>query len=243
MAYRATIFLDFGAFFLFEAPYEQLADLLPTGVSPSRSNSGKAQVVVNVAHFKKGGDNIDLPENYEIDIGVLVDVNNEKFGTNLPQATVATYILKVASTARGYIDVCANRGYPAIPPSKLTFDINSVTYAADISDETGPILSFRLLRDGLDFAPFYRIGQDVMFDADIGVHRSNFVFSGKGLLEQTADAFDLVLHDHSFFQDIGVPIGEVACVDQFALQHSSTASLAFYRPDDDNHKGSALITD
>ncbi|KAF1018236.1 MAG: hypothetical protein VB140_00035 [Burkholderia sp.] len=230
MAYRSTIYLDWGTFFLIETPAASIQPLLPASVRPLLAASGAAILTLNVVHFLAGGEQVDLPANHEIDIGVLVELDNSEFEADLPQASVAIHVLKVASTARGYVDLCQNTGYRVIDPVALAFEINPATLTASVCDADGPILGCRQLDLDLEYDEFRRIGQDVMYDAERGIHRANYIFSGKGLSRPMTNAMELRVHAHPFFADLGIEPGVLVCLDQFALKPSSRSSLAFYRP-------------
>ncbi|PCE28615.1 hypothetical protein BWP39_00050 [Paraburkholderia acidicola] len=233
MPYRSTIYLDWGVFFLIEAPLAAIKPLLVAGVEPVLAPSGAALLTLNVVHFLEGGDQVEVPANHEIDVGVLVDLDNSKFSADLPQATVAVYVIKVASTARGYIDQCKVAGYSVTDPTTaLSFELNASTLDVSVQDADGPILTCRQLEHELEYGEFTRIGQDVMHNAEHGVHRANYIFSGEGLTKPMTTAMELRIHPHPFLADLGVSPGVVNCLDQFALKPSSRGSLAFYRPDE-----------
>ncbi|MEX3606750.1 MAG: hypothetical protein VB142_12495 [Burkholderia sp.] len=242
MAYRSTIYLDWGAFFLLEVPPASIKPLLPAGIEPILVPSGIAILTLNVVNFLQGGDQADLPANHEIDIGVLVNLDNSEFEADLPQASVAIHVLKVASTARGYVDLCKDTGYSVIDPAALAFEIDPAALTASVRDADGPILSCRQLDRELEYGEFRRIGQDVMHDAERGIHRANYIFSGKGLSQPMTDAMELRIHAHPFFADLGIEPGVLACLDQFALKPSSRGSLAFYRPNLSGTDETAQVT-
>ncbi|MEX3548417.1 MAG: hypothetical protein VB125_04690 [Burkholderia sp.] len=230
MAYRSTIYLDWGAFFLLEAPSASIQPFLPAGLEPVLAPSGTAILTLNVVNFLQGGDQVDLPANHEIDIGVLVNLDNSEFEADLPQASVAIHVLKVASTARGYVDLCKDTGYSVIDPAALAFEINPAALDASVRDADGPILRCRQIDGELEYGEFSRVGQDVMHNAKCGIYRANYIFSGEGLSRQMTDAMELKVHAHPFFADLGIEPGVLTCLDQFALKPSSRGSLAFYRP-------------
>ena len=104
MAYNAAIHMDWGLFFEFEVPLAPLLPLLPPGIAAVGNDAEKAVLTLNLAHFVQGGDQIDLPENHEIDFGVLVPVDNTNY-QGMPQADAAAHMLNIASDSKGYLEV------------------------------------------------------------------------------------------------------------------------------------------
>jgi hypothetical protein len=230
MGYNAAIHLDWGVFFLLDVAAARLRGRLPPGITPVAPKRGRALLTLNLAHFLAGGDQVDLPENHEIDIGVVVPVDNSGHA-GLPQAATAVHVLNIASTAPDYLAICADSGYRVHDAAGLGFAVAPAGLAGTVRDAGGPILSFAAREPEPAFAPFSRVGQDVIHDHR-GEYRLNYVLEGEGLAAPAPDSFALTLHDHPFFLELGLSGRKARQREPFALRPGSRATLSFYGPND-----------
>jgi hypothetical protein len=222
--HSATIRVDRGFFFVLEIAADAVNALLPPGIPAIQDPPGTALLAVNVLHFPPGGEGVDLPETYEIDVGVAVPVDNTRFA-DMPQAATAIHVLNIAATSDSYLTRCHDSGYRVHAAAGLRFDIDPGRSAGTVADSEGPILTFALDPPDLTALPFSRIGQDLVYD-ERGHYRLNFVFAGKALRTAEACPFALTLHDHPFFRSLTV--GGLVCRSRLALHPEFGAKVAFY---------------
>ncbi|MBT3490979.1 MAG: hypothetical protein HOA08_03640 [Rhodospirillaceae bacterium] len=231
MAYNAAIHMDWGLFFEFEVPLAPLLPLLPPGIAAVGNDAEKAVLTLNLAHFVQGGDQIDLPENHEIDFGVLVPVDNTNY-QGMPQADAAAHMLNIASDSKGYLEVCKDSGYCIHDRPNLTFEFDQNGLNGRVWDDDGPIVSIKTVKgEALKYGPFRRVGQDVVYDHR-EEYRLNFVFEGKGLIDPSPNLFEIVLESHPFFRGLALS-GRQICQSQFALSFGEKATLSFFGANED----------
>jgi len=232
MGYNAAIHMDWGVFFVLEASSAPIRPLLPPGIHLVEPSPGRTLLALNLVHFLQGGDQVDLPENFEIDIGVNVPVDNSAYAGDLPQASTAVHVLNIASTSRDYLEFCRDSGYRIDDGEGLSFDLSPDGFEGTISDARGALLSFAARTPDLAFAPFRRLGQDVVYDHR-GTYRLNYVFEGEGLAAPSADCFALTLHQHPFFLGLDLDGDKPRQHEPFALKTGLQATTSFYGPDEE----------
>jgi hypothetical protein len=231
MGYNAAIYMNWGLFFEFEVPSAPLLPLLPPGIVVEGKDPKKAVLTLNLEHFLQGGDLIDLPENYEIDIGVLVPVDNSNY-QDMPQANSAAHMLNIASDSKEYLKVCEDSGYCTHDRPNLTFEFDEDGLNGRVWDDDGPIVTIRSAKgETLNYGPFRRVGQDVVYDHR-EEYRLNFVFEGGGVVEPNPDLFEVVFEDHPFFRGLELA-GPQVSQSQFALSFGEKAALSFFGPNED----------
>ena len=228
MAHNATIYLDWGVFFMVQVAAEHAQAVLPPGQAPVEPAPGQALLSVNLVHFLAGGDGVDLPENWEVDVGVSVSPDNTCFAGQ-PQALSAVQSVNIASTSDSYLEHCVASGYRVHPHNGLCFDIHPDALAGRVYDADGTILAFAFRGVVPPFQPFQRIGQDVVND-ERGEYRLNYVFDGEGFAPAHPDNFSLTLHGHPFFRGLPVAGTPQTCFGQSALRPGKRAALAFHGP-------------
>lgn len=229
MGHNASIHLDWGVFFEIEIEAGPVCALLPPGILPAEPAPGRALLSVNLVHFLGCGDQVQMPENHEIDIGIAVPVDNAGHA-GLPQAASAVCLLNIASTSEDYLQICRDSGYPVHVGRELRFDIGPDGLSGSVHDADGPLLSFHPGNGARVFSIFSRIGQDLIHDHR-GEYRLNYVLEGEGLAQPATDTFDLTLHAHPFYRRLDIAGAAARCRAQFALQPGRKASIAFYGPD------------
>ncbi|MDP6708750.1 MAG: hypothetical protein QF893_20590 [Alphaproteobacteria bacterium] len=230
MGYNAAIHMDWGVFFVLEVAAAPLRSLLPPGIAPVERTPGQALLAVNLVHFLGGGDQVDLPQNHEIDIGVAVPVDNTAY-TGLPQAASAAHVLNIVSTSEDYLEICRDSGYRVHGGQGLEFDIAPSGLDGRVRDGEGAILSFAARGRDHAFQPFSRVGQDVIHDHR-GEFRLNFVLEGEGAAAAAPEMFDLTLHDHPFFLGLDLDGESPRQLETFALRPGGKATMSFYVPDE-----------
>jgi hypothetical protein len=230
MGYNAAIHMDWGVFFILEVAAPPLGRHLPPGLAPIEPTPGRALLAVNLVHFLSGGDQVDLPQNHEIDIGVAVPVDNSAYA-GLPQAASAAHVLNIASTSEDYLEICRDSGYRVHGGQGLLFDISPYGLDGHVRDGEGPILSFAARARDHAFQPFSRVGQDVIHDHR-GEFRLNFVLEGEGVAATAPEMFELTLHDHPFFLGLDLDGESPRQRETFALRPGGRATMSFYIPDE-----------
>lgn len=230
MGYNAAIHLDWGVFFVLEVAAAPIRPFLPPALPLVEPSPGRALLALNLVHFLGGGDQVDLPENHEIDIGVTVPVDNTGHA-GLPQAASAVHVLNIASTSQAYLEICRESGYRVHGGAGLGFDIAPAGLEGQVGDADGPILSFAARASEPAFAPFSRVGQDVIHDHR-GEFRLNYLFEGEGLAATAPDTFELTLHDHPFFLGLDLDGPRPRQRQPFALKSGGQAAMSFYGPNE-----------
>lgn len=227
MGYKAAIWLDWGVFFTVEADADAVRDLMAPGLEAIGPVPGRVLLHINLVHFIRGGDGIELAACDEIDIGVAVPVDNSAY-EGLPQA--AAHILNISATSPDYMEICRQTGYRLHDGHGLRFDLAKDGLSGGVADDAGPILDFRTnMARPPRSRVFSRVGQDVVHD-ERGQYRVNYVFAGKGLDGLADDAFALNLHHHPFFLGL-VDSGAPKQYPPFAVRRGRKATISFYGPD------------
>lgn len=237
MGYNASIRMDWGIFLSFEVAASAIRDLVLPDLVPVEPAPGRAVLTLNLVHFMAGGDQVDLVENYEIDIGVVVPVDNSGHD-GLPQAAAAVHVLNIASTSAEYIEICRDSGYRIHESADLAFDVSPDGFNSEVRDADGPVLSLAARFDAPAFTAFSRTGQDFIHDHR-GDYRLNYVLEGEEIPALAPDSFSLTLHQHRFFLGIEPPESPPRQHAPLVLRPGHTATMSFYGPNDAEDDDSA----
>lgn len=238
MGYNAAIQMDWGIFLSLEVEAAALGDLLLPDMILVKPAPGRALLTLNLVHFLAGGDQVDLAENQEIDIGVVVPVDNAGHD-GLPQAAAAVHVLNIASTSADYIEICRESGYRIHEGANLTFSIAPDGLSGDVRNADGPILSFAAQFDDPVFKPFERIGQDFIHDYR-GDYRLNYVLEGEEISALAPDSFSLTLHEHAFFLGLKASENPPLQHSPLALRPGHTATMSFYGPNEEEEEAEKI---